>query len=145
MSTAAVHNPVPRFALVGCANFCVSFAVFYLCFHYLPLGRIGAALGAAAALPGLRIEGAVANVLAYLAGMINSFALNRSWTFRSAGSPGVQAARFASVSLFSVTVGTLTVYRFVDQLGYPELAVWVPLTLVIMVVNYLGCRHWAFA
>jgi hypothetical protein len=23
--------------------------------------------------------------------------------------------------------------------------VWVPLTAVVVVVNYLGCKHWAFA
>ncbi len=143
------HNPVPRFAIVGCANFCVSFLVFYLCYRFLPFGKLALAIGAGSSggwLPGLHVEGAVSNVLAYLAGMINSFALNRSWTFRaSRNHAGAQAVRFVAVNLFSLTLGTLTVYHFVDVQGYPELAVWIPLTLVIMVVNYLGCRHWAFA
>ena len=115
----------------------------------MPYGKLAIALGAGSSdglLPGLHVEGAVANVVAYLAGMINSFALNRSWTFRASRShAGAQAVRFVAVNLFSLTLGTLTVYRFVDVAGYPELGVWIPLTLVIMVVNYLGCRHWAFA
>jgi hypothetical protein len=37
------------------------------------------------------------------------------------------------------------VFVFVDVLRYPELAVWIPLAGVIVVLNYLGCKHWAFA
>ena len=143
----AAHNPVPRFALVGCVNFCVSFLVFYFSYHYLPLREIVASLHSSADGPfhELRIDGAAANVLAYLAGMVNSFFLNRSWTFRAAGNPTGQVVRFVLVSLFSLTLSTVTVFRFVDMQGYPELAVWIPLAMVIMVLNYLGCRHWAFA
>jgi putative flippase GtrA len=84
-------------------------------------------------------------VLAYLAGMVNSFLLNRAWTFRAGGSALPQALRFAAVSLFSLATGTLANYALVDVLHYPALAVWVPVTVVTMVVNYFGCKHWAFA
>ena len=60
--------------MVGCTNFVVSFSVFFLTFNYLP--------------EPVRMqppEAAVANVAAYAAGMMNSFLLNRSWTFRAAG------------------------------------------------------------
>jgi hypothetical protein len=33
----------------------------------------------------------------------------------------------------------------VDRAGLPALAVWLPLTLVILTVHYLGMKHWAFA
>jgi hypothetical protein len=36
-------------------------------------------------------------------------------------------------------------FALVDVLRFPPLAVWVPLTVVVVVVNYLGCKHWAFA
>jgi putative flippase GtrA len=135
-------HPAPRFALVGCANFLVSLAVFYLCYHYLPLGS---STPMAAGTAEFRPDGAIANVLAYLAGMLNSFLLNRSWTFRAGGSVGVQAVRFAAVNLVSLTTSTVAVFVFVDVLRYPELAVWIPLAGVIVVLNYLGCKHWAFA
>ena len=131
MGVAAAHHPAPRFALVGCTNFLVSLVVFYLCYRFLPLPATVAA--------------AVANVLAYIAGMINSFALNRSWTFRAGGSVTAQALRFTTVNLASLTFSTLTVFVLVDRLGYPELLVWVPLAAVIVVLNYLGSKHWAFA
>ena len=120
--------------MVGCTNFVVSFSVFFLTFNYLPEPM-------RMQLP----EAAVANVAAYAAGMINSFLLNRSWTFRVAGNPTAQALRFAVVNLASLALSTATMFQFVDVRGYPELAVWVPTTMVVMTLNYWGCKYWAFA
>ncbi len=119
---------------MGLTNFVVSFSVFYLSFHYLPDAIRRHVPGAA-----------VANVLAYLAGMVNSFLLNRSWTFRASGNAAAQAVRFTIVNLASLALSTAVMFHFVDVLGYPEVAVWVPTTMMVMTMNYLGCRHWAFA
>lgn len=144
-----MQHPAPRFALVGCTNFAVSLAAFYVCYHYLPLGEIVAALhlpAAAGARGSVGAEGAVANVLAYFAGMLNSFWLNRVWAFRAADGGIVgQGVRFVVVNLVSLVVGTAIVFVLVDRLRFPELAVWVPLAGFITVTNYLGFRHWAFA
>jgi len=147
MVRSVPEDSVARFALVGCTNFVVSFTAFFLSFNYLPpsvvapLAHIVGA-GAAAAHPP---QAAVANVVAYLAGMVNSFLLNRSWTFRASGNALQQALRFAVVSLVSLTLSTLVTFALVDVLGLRPLAIWVPLTAVVVVVNYLGCKHWAFA
>lgn len=127
-------HPVIRFALVGLTNFVVSFTVFYLSFHYLP-----------DAVKRHAPDAALANLLAYLAGMVNSFLLNRSWTFQASGNAALQAVRFTLVNLSSLALSTLVMFHFVDVRGYPEIAVWVPTTLLVMTLNYLGCRHWAFA
>jgi putative flippase GtrA len=147
MSRGTPDDSVTRFALVGCTNFVVSFTVFYLSFKFLPAETLAAAargLGAADAALHPPVA-AVANVLAYVAGMINSFLLNRSWTFRAGGNALPQAVRFAAISLFSLGTGTLATFALVDVLRYPPLAVWVPVTMIVMVVNYFGCKHWAFA
>ena len=120
-------GPAQRFAVVGVGNFVVSFAVFYLSYRYLPFGA------------------AVANVLAYAAGMLHSFVWNRSWTFRAGGNAAVQAVRFVIVNLACLAFGTILVYALVDVLRYPPLLVWVPVTAVSVVLSYLGCKHWAFA
>lgn len=137
-----------RFAIVGVANFLVSFVVFYAALRYLPalFGIVGdptRAIGSRglAASP----VGATANVLAYLAGMLNSFALNRRWTFRATGNARVQAVRFTLVSLGCLALSTSVVYLLCDVLGYPELVIWFPLTAFVVVLSYLGCRLWAFA
>jgi putative flippase GtrA len=134
MIRSSYAHPATRFALVGLTNFVVSFTVFYLSFNYLP-----------DAVQRHTPDAALANLLAYLAGMVNSFLLNRSWTFRASGNAAVQAVRFTIVNLSSLTLSTLVMFRFVDVLGYPEIVVWVPTTLVVMALNYLGCKHWAFA
>lgn len=146
MSDAVAFRSSTRFAIVGCTNFLVSCAAFYVCFHALR----GAGITTLPwPLDGLRLQApaaAIANVLAYLAGMVNSFVLNRSWTFAADGDDvGRQALRFAVLNLASLVVSTLVVHRFVDVLGYPALAVWLPLTAMMMVFSYLGCRYWAFA
>jgi putative flippase GtrA len=127
-------HPATRFALVGCTNFVVSFSVFFLTFNYLPEPM-------RSQLP----MASVANVAAYAAGMINSFVLNRSWTFRAGGNAAAQALRFAVVNLATLALSTATMFQFVDVRGYPELAIWVPTTIIVMALNYLGCKYWAFA
>jgi putative flippase GtrA len=140
-------DSVARFALVGCTNFVVSCTAFILSFNYLPPGAVAevAGLVGIGAMPSHPPQAAVANVIAYLAGMVNSFLLNRSWTFRATGNALPQALRFGVVSLVSLTMSTLVTFALVDVLGFPSLAVWVPLLGVVVVVNYLGCKHWAFA
>jgi putative flippase GtrA len=134
MFRASRAHPAIRFALVGLTNFVVSFTVFFLSFNYLP-----------EAVQRHAPDAALANVLAYLAGMVNSFLLNRSWTFRATGNPAEQAVRFTIVNLASLALSTAVMFRFVDMLGHSEIAVWVPTTLAVMTLNYLGCKHWAFA
>ena len=86
-----------------------------------------------------------ANVLAYAAGMLNSFVLNRAWTFRAEGGVAMHAWRFTLLNATTLAVSTLVVLVLVDRMGLPELAVWLPLTIAILVTHYLGMKHWAFA
>ena len=138
-SPAAPH-PAPRFLLVGVSNFCVSLAVFYLCYRLLLAGGVPAASNR------LLAPAAVANVVAYLAGMVNSFLWNRSWTFRARdGRLLPQAVKFTVVNSVSLVLGTGAMYVLVDRRGVPELAVWMPLAVLITLLNYYGSKLWAFA
>jgi putative flippase GtrA len=120
-----------RFVVVGCANLVVSFAAFYGTYHYLPLGELGG-------------HGAMANVLAYAAGMLNSFLLNRVWTFRAEGRAAVHAWRFTLLNAATLAASTLVVLVLVDRVGLHELAVWLPLTIAILAAHYVGMKHWVF-
>ena len=132
MPDFGLRHPFARFVVVGCANFVVSFAAFYASYQYLPLGESSG-------------RGAVANVLAYCAGLVNSFVLNRLWTFRAEGSVGSHALRFGLLNAATLVASTLVVLLLVDRAGLPALAVWLPLTLAILAAHYLGMKHWAFA
>jgi putative flippase GtrA len=128
----ALRHPFARFLVVGCANFIVSFAAFYLSYQHLPLA-------------GTSGRGAVANVVAYGAGLLNSFVLNRVWTFRAQGHVGVHALKFVLLNAATLVASTAIVLLLVDRGGLPALAVWLPLTLAILAAHYLGMKHWAFA
>jgi putative flippase GtrA len=127
-----LRHPFARFVVVGCANFVVSFAAFYASYQYLPLGESSG-------------RGAVANVLAYAAGMINSFVLNRLWTFRAEGRVATHAFKFVALNAATLVASTGIVFVLVDWAGFPPLAVWLPLTIAILTAHYLGMKHWAFA
>lgn len=132
-TTLSHAQAVPRFVLVGCANLVVSLGAFYLCYHYLPLGAATS------------VQGATANVLAYAAGMLNSFLLNRVWTFRAGhGRLTTQAWRFTVLNAASLLGSTLVVFVFVDRLHWSEVRVWILVAALIMVANYVGMKYWAF-
>jgi putative flippase GtrA len=110
----------------------VSFAAFYASYTFLPLHESSG-------------RGAVANVLAYAAGLVNSFVLNRIWTFRAEGHVGAHALKFFSLNAVTLVGSTAIVWLLVDRAGWPALSVWLPLTLAILATHYLGMKHWAFA
>ena len=132
MPALVLRHPFARFVVVGCANFVVSFAAFYASYTYLPLDESSG-------------RGAVANVLAYCAGLVNSFVLNRLWTFRAEGRVAEHALKFALLNAATLVSSTAIVLLLVDRAGFPALAVWLPLTLAILTAHYLGLKHWAFA
>jgi putative flippase GtrA len=127
-----LRHPFARFVVVGCANFVVSFAAFYASYLYLPLDESSG-------------RGAVANVLAYCAGLVNSFVLNRLWTFRAEGRVAVHVLKFGLLNAATLLGSTVIVLLLVDRAGLPALAVWLPLTLASRATHYLGMKHWAFA
>jgi putative flippase GtrA len=140
-------NTFLRFALVGCINYLVSFVVFVICYRYLPLDDLSAALGR---IPGTNSTaiiplGAASNVIAYLTGMVNSFVLNKYWTFRSKGNTTEQAIKFIVVNLVTLGLSTFSVYVLVDRLAYPQYPVWLTVTGTLLALNYAGSRYWAFA
>lgn len=68
-----------RFSFVGVINTAITLGIIFILtklfnFHYV-----------------------AANIVGYVVGLINSFLLNRKWTFRSSGSYGRQGFRFLQV------------------------------------------------
>jgi putative flippase GtrA len=76
---------------------------------------------------------------------VNSFVLNRIWTFRAEGRVAAHALKFVSLNAVTLVASTAIVWLLVDRAGLPALAVWLPLTLAILATHYLGMKHWAFA
>jgi putative flippase GtrA len=157
MSSLAGPHPITsqllRFSVVGCLNVAVSFAVFFALYRVWPLslllGRRAEAFGEVLAhlVPNvgtIGIDAAAANAVGYLAGMMNSFVLNKWWTFEAGGKTGTQMWRFTVLNALGLAMSSASVFLFVDVLRVGYLPVWIGTTAVVMVFNFLGNKHWTF-
>ncbi len=143
-----------KFAIVGCLNVLVSFIVFILCYKVWPFtalvldaaGSLGWQIETLLAEFGIHgMDAALANVVGYLAGMINSFILNKLWTFEAQGDAVRQAHRFFILNVLGLMLSTIIIFVFVDLLSGPYVVVWFITVGVVMMLNFFGNKYWTFA
>lgn len=89
-----------RFAVVGLINTAITLALIY-------------------GLTALGLSYLLANAIGYAAGFVNSFVMNRQWTFRSSGDWGRQAVSFFLVFAVSYGVQFLALLMQTVWLGVP--------------------------
>lgn len=115
-----------RFCTVGMGNTLIDFSVFFI------LVSIG--------MPYL-----VAQILAYLAGMTNSYIWNRLWTFRMKQRVNLQEmARFLFINLASLTIAFLILSYIYEVSGMPLFWSKGIATASGMLVTFIGSRYWVF-
>jgi putative flippase GtrA len=143
-----------RFAIVGCLNVVVSSLIFYLAYKHLKLGRLfientgplGKELQFHLEHFGIAsVDAAVSNAVAYLGGMVNSFILNKTWTFRVKEYSSGQVWRFFTLNVAGLALGTALMLLLVDGMGGQYLIVWSVTIICTTVLNYLGNKYWTFA
>jgi len=116
-----------RYALVGALNTGVDFAVFCA----LVYGFGAPSVGAQAA--------------SYLAGVVNSYLLNRYWTFQVKGKQSAaEMARFIAVNVASFAAAT-AVLLGLEYGGLESAAAKAISVGVSLAVNYTGYRLWVFS
>jgi putative flippase GtrA len=114
-----------RFLIVGGASVVVDAGLLYVLHGLL----------------GLRLEPATA--LAFLAGFVVNFALNRQWAFASTGRLRRQLAAHVVLVAGNLLVTVLLV-RALTLLGVMYLVAKVLITAVLATVNYVVSRRWIF-
>lgn len=142
-----------RFSIVGCMNFAISYSVFLFSYRYCPFsalahnqGLLGANLAAGMRLLDIpSIDGAVANLLGFAAGMVNSFLWNRFWTFQSPGETRRQAGRFIVTNLACLLVSTASIFSLTDLNHWPYQPVWLGTMLFVTCMNFIVSKNWVFA
>ncbi|WP_237894355.1 GtrA family protein [Priestia megaterium] len=87
----------------------------------------------------------IAQCISYGCGVVNSYLLNRTWTFQQQGKRSkYEFPKFTVLNLFTLIVTSflLTVfhYRFNMSLPYSKILV----TVVSVGLNYIGTRFWVF-
>jgi len=115
-----------RFCTVGLANTAVDFSAFFI------LNVLG--------MPYL-----IAQVIAYSAGVVNSYFFNRKWTFgRTDKANGAEAVKFIIVNGLSLLVSSQLLFVLYD-LNHRDL--WLAklgATAGGIAVNFMGSRLWVF-
>ena len=86
----------------------------------------------------------LANVIGYGAGMLNSYLVNRSWTFASRDRLlSMQLVRFLLVNLSALALSTLLI-RLLTGFGLGDMRAKLGATGITLVVNFLASRFWVF-
>jgi putative flippase GtrA len=114
-----------RFVAVGVGNTVLSWCVY-------------------ATLEALGVPYLLASAIAFAVGALNSYVLNRRWTFRSRGRPGPEVLRFGIVQCvgLGVDVGLLDVLT--QDVGIHHLIAQAIVFPVASAVTFLLSRQWAF-
>lgn len=87
----------------------------------------------------------LSNIISYSCGIINSFVLNRYWTFRQRLKfISRHFALFIFVNLISLGVNTLAVYILADLYGLPNILAKLIATVFSFTVNFAGNKLLVF-
>lgn len=113
------------FALVGVSNTVINFIVYtilvFFNMHYL-----------------------IANIIGYGVGMINSYLLNKYFVFQKKEGDSLVFIKFVLVNIITVTVHSILLYFFVSIFGWHKIYSQAFVTIITLVLNYLGNKLWTF-
>lgn len=114
-----------RFVAVGVSNTLLSTVVFAALFH-------------------LGLHYLLASSVAFAIGALNSYVLNRRWTFRSRDRRAPELARFACVQAVGLGVDLALLSALVELTGVPHVVAQVLAFPAASVVMFVLSRQWAF-
>lgn len=116
-----------KFCLVGGSNTLITLLFFYM------FNKI------------LSINYMISSILGYLCGMLNSFVLNKLWTFRNNEKRLFpQLIKFIFVNSTSLGINLLLMYIFINKLHFDSMASQIIATGFTIISNYIGSRFWVF-
>jgi len=86
----------------------------------------------------------LAATVSYVLGVLLTFVLNRSWSFRSGGRPAGQLGRYAAAHVLGYGINLLGLYTFVDLGGFRHPWVQGMMIVVVAVILFLLQKFWVF-
>ena len=119
--------------------------------HFIKYGIVGAwntvlTLVVYTLLVKLGVEYLAALLIGYLIGAINSYLLNRHWTFRAGHvAHSTAGTRFAIVQGCAIAANEGLLYVFVHHLHIDKIVAQVILTVPVLLVTFFINRAWSFA
>jgi putative flippase GtrA len=130
-TTSRLEDPIVRqfvkYGVVGASNTALTFVT------YTVLEKLG-------------INYLIALPLGYGVGSLNSYILNRHWTFRARDiAHTTTGRRFVVVQGVAIAANELLLYVFVHHLGIDKIAAQAILTVPVLAVTFFANRWWTFA
>jgi len=115
-----------KFNIVGAMNTAIDFIIFFLCLSLFKMVVVAA------------------QIIAYSVGIINSYFMNRFWTFQiKKKQTRKEFILFVVINLFSLILSIILIQYFSKLLSSLLIAKLL-VTVIVMVVNYLGQRFIIF-
>lgn len=94
----------------------------------------------------LHVDYLVALLIGYLVGSLNSYLLNRRWTFRAGHlAHSTAGTRFAVVQVFAIAANEGLLYLLVDVVHVERIGAQAILTVPVLLVTFYVNRVWSFA
>jgi len=116
-----------RFAAVGVVNTALGYAVIFACMYLAGLGAV------------------TSNVIGYAVGLIVSYLLNRSFTFRSAAPPRREIIRFVAIFLLAYLANLAALVLLIRHAGMHEGAAQVIAGVVYFALSFVLNKYYVFA
>lgn len=116
-----------KFSIVGGINTLISLWIFYI------LNKI------------LGFNPLVSSAIGYICGMLNSYILNKKWTFKDNNSkPLLQLIKFSLVNAISLGINLLAMYVLVHNFNIDSMISQVFATGFSTISNYIGSKIFVF-
>ncbi|MDM0081984.1 GtrA family protein [Variovorax sp. J31P179] len=115
-----------KFAMVGVLNTALGYAVIFGCMYLFGLGAV------------------VSNVLGYAVGLVVSYSLNRSFTFRSSGARRVEAVRFVAIFLLAYLANLGVLVLSTRRFGWHEGVAQVIAGVVYFGLSFVLNKYYVF-
>jgi putative flippase GtrA len=119
-----------KFSIVGCINTFIDWAVYFVILRLFPGESI--------------LFYSVAKGFSYLCGVVNSFLLNRCWTFKTpSGKEGRRFLKFTLVNTLGLGINSASIYVLLN-LNLPHLAALFLATTITFAFNFTLSKLWVF-
>ncbi|GAA0727688.1 GtrA family protein [Clostridium malenominatum] len=116
-----------KFSIVGGVNTLISLWIFYILNKLLGLNPL------------------VSSAIGYICGMLNSYILNKKWTFKDTNSkPLLQLIKFSLVNAISLGINLLAMYVLVHNFNIDSMISQVFATGFSTISNYIGSKIFVF-
>lgn len=116
-----------KFGMVGTLNTSLNWMLFYLLnltgIHYM-----------------------ISSVIAYSLSVVNSYIWNSKWVFEYKSKDKKKSSfKFIVLNLIGLLINSILIYILIDIFNIEKMIGLIVTTIVVMIINYLGNKLWAFS